>query len=82
MVNFLGKSQVCNLTMFSGGFDKPVFDGNTILLKINEEFGKNKNLYIGGVMIASFLTDDNIYEYASNMGNNLCPYSIATGKEN
>ena len=82
MVVFLSKSQVCNMTMFSGAFDKPVFDGNYILLKINEKNGKNKYLYIGSDMIASFLTNDNIYAYVSNMGNNLCPYSIATGKEN
>ena len=62
MVIFLGKSQVCNMTMFSGAFEKPVFDANTILLKINEEIGKKKFLYIGGDMIASFLTDENIYE--------------------
>ena len=35
---FLGKSQVCEMTMFSGALDKSVFDGNTILLKINGEF--------------------------------------------
>ena len=39
---FLGKSQVCNMTMFSGAFDKKVFDGNTVLLKISEESNKNK----------------------------------------
>ena len=33
-------------------------------------------------MIGSFLTNDNIYEYISNIGNNLTPYSIATGGEN
>ena len=33
-------------------------------------------------MVCSFLTSDNIYEYVSNMGNNLSPYSFATGKEN
>ena len=37
---FLGKSQVCNMTLFSGAFDKKVF-GNTILLKISEENGKH-----------------------------------------
>ena len=78
---FLGKSQVCNMTMFSGAFDKKVFDGNTILLKISEENGK-KNEYIGGDTVCSFVTTDNIYEYISNTGNNLCPYSIATGEEN
>ena len=33
-------------------------------------------------MVCSFITSDNIYEYISNMGNNLCPYSVATGEEN
>ena len=57
---FLGKSQVCNMSMFSGSFDKKVFDGNTILLKIDIENGKNKYVYIGGDMVCSFLTSDNI----------------------
>ena len=39
---FLGESQVCNMTVFSGARDKKVFDGNTTLLKINEENGKHK----------------------------------------
>ena len=39
---FLRKSQVCNMTMFSGAFDKKVFDGNTILLEISEENEKHK----------------------------------------
>ena len=82
MKAFLGKSQVCNMTMFSGAFDKKVFDGNTILLKVNEENGKHKYVYIGGDMVCSFMTSDNIYEYISNMGNILCPYSVATGLEN
>ena len=79
---FLGKSQVSKMTMFSGAFDKKMFDGNTILLKISEENGKHKYVYIGGDMVCSFMTNDNIYEYISNMGNNLSPYSIATGKNN
>ena len=79
---FLGKSQVCNMTMFSGAFDKEVFDGNPILLEISEENGKHKYVYIGGDMVCSFMTSDNIYEYISNMGNNLCPYSVATGEGN
>ena len=79
---FLGKSQVCNMTMFSGAFDKKVFDGNTLLPKRNEENGKQKYVYIGGDMVCSFMTSDNIYEYISNMGSNLCPYSVATGEEN
>ena len=79
---FLGKSQVCNnMTMFSGAFDKKVFDGNTILLKLSEENEKQKFVYIGGDMVCSFMTSDEIYEYVSNMGNNVCPYSVATGEE-
>ena len=79
---FLGKSHVCNMTIFSGARDKEVFDGNTILLKISEGNGKHKYVYIGGDMVCSYMTSDNIYEYVSNMGNNLCPYSVATGEKN
>ena len=79
---FLGKSHVCNMTMFSGAFDKKVFDGNTVLLKMSEENEKHKCIYIGGDMVCSFMTSDNIYEYISIMGNNLCPNSVATGEEN
>ena len=79
---FLGKSQVCNMTKFSGALNKSVFDGNTILLKISEENGRHKNVYFGGDVVCSFVTGDSIYEYISNMGNNLCPNSITTGKEN
>ena len=32
-------------------------------------------------MVCSFMTSDNIYEYVSNMGNNLSPYSFAIGEE-
>ena len=39
MRTFLGKSQVCNVTMFFGALNKSVFDGITILLKISEENG-------------------------------------------
>ena len=63
--------------MFSGASDKKVFDGNTILLKISEEKGKNEYVYIGGDMLCFFVTSDTIYEYISNMSNNLCPYSIS-----
>ena len=51
---FLGKSQVCNKTMFSGAFDKKVFDGNTILLKVSIENGKHKYVYIGGDMVCFY----------------------------
>ena len=78
----LGRSQLCKMTMFSGAFDKKVLDEKTILLKINEENGKHKYVYIGGDMVCSFMNIDNIYEYISTMGNNLCPYSVATGEKN
>ena len=47
----------------SGAFDRTVFDGNTFLLKISEECNGHRYLYIGGNMVCSFLTNDNIYEY-------------------
>ena len=37
---FYGKSNVCDTTLMSGAFDKSVFDGKTILLKISEEYGR------------------------------------------
>ena len=39
-------------------------------------------MYICGDMICSFLTNDNIYTYISNMGSNITPYSIAKASEN
>ena len=82
METFLGKSRSCSMTALSGAFNKACFDGNTSLLKVGIENGKNKYVYIGGDMVCSFLTSDNIYENISNMGNNLSPYSFAIGKEN
>ena len=79
---FLSKSQLCDMTEFSGARDKEVFNGNTILLKIGEECNKHRYVYIGGDTVCSFLTNDIIFKYISNMGNNLTPYSIAIGMEN
>ena len=79
---FLGKSKVWDMALMSGAFDNSIFDENTILLKISEENDKHRYVYIGGDMICSFLTNDNIYKYISNMGSNLTPYSIAIGEEN
>ena len=76
---FLGKSESCSLTTISGSFNKKVFDGNTILLRISEEIDELRSLYIGGDMLCSFLTNDIIYKYISNMGSNLIPYDIAIG---
>ena len=54
------KSQECNMTMSSRAFDEKVFEGNTILLKISEENQKHKYVYIGGDMVCSFMSSDNI----------------------
>ena len=81
MQTFIGKSQLCNMTEFSGAEDKEVFNGKTILLEIGKENNKHIYVYIGGDMVCSFLTCDRIYEYISNMGNKLSPYSFATGEE-
>ena len=82
METFLGKNQSCTMTALSGAFNKECFDGNTIVLKVGIENGKNKYVYIGGDIVCSFMTSDNIYKYVSNMGINLSPYSVATGEEN
>ena len=81
METFIGKSENCKMTYFSGARNREVFNGNTILLKVNEENNKKTYVYIGGDMVCSFLTNDKIYKYISNMGNNLSPYSIAIGWE-
>ena len=57
---FLSKSKVCGMTLMSKALDKSVFDGITFLLKINEESGKHRYVYFGGVMIDSSLTDGTI----------------------
>ena len=57
---FIGRSQLCNMTKFSGSEDKEVFDGNTILLEIGQENIKHIYVYIGGDMVCSFLTIDRI----------------------
>ena len=62
-----------------GALDKSVFDGNTIL---SEENDKHRYGYIGGDLIYSFLTNDNIHKCISNMRNNLTPFNIAIGEEN
>ena len=78
----LGKSEVCDMTIFSGALDKFVYDRNIILLKISEENNKYGYIYIGGNMVCSFLTNDEICNYISNMGNDLTPHSVAIGMEN
>ena len=80
--SLIGEIHLCDMTEFSGAKDRAIFNGNTILLYICKENNKYKYMYIGGDQVCSFLTNDRIYKYISNMGNNLCPYSIAIGYEN
>ena len=82
METFIGRSRLCGMTEFSGCQDKEVYDGNTILIKVGVENNKHRYVYIGGDMVGSFLTNDKICKYISNMGNNLTPYSIAICWEN
>ena len=82
METFLGKSESCTMTAMLGAFKNSIFDGKTILSKRSEENNKHRYLNIGGDMICSFLSNDEIYNYISNMGNNLTSYSLAIGEEN
>ena len=82
METFIDKSEDCEMTAFSGARYKKVFDGNTILLKIGQENNKHRYVCIDGDKVCSFLTNDRIYKYISNMGKNLTPCSIAIGWEN
>ena len=70
------------MTEFSGAEDKQVFNGNTILLYKGQDNNRHRYVYIGGDMVCTFLTNDRINKYISNMGNNLTPYSKAIGWEN
>ena len=51
---FLAKSEVCDMTLVSGAYEKLVFDGNTILLEIRE-IDRHRYVYTGGNMTCSFL---------------------------
>ena len=73
---FIGKSLVCPMTEFSGARDKIDFDGNTILL----ECENNEYVYISGLEIVKFKTDDKVIDYLSLMGNNMIPYAIMVGE--
>ena len=74
---FIGKSKVCRMTEFSGANDDPNFDGNTILLELED----NEYVYISGCEICKFKTDDKIVDYISLMSNNMIPYTFAVGEK-
>ena len=69
------------MTKVSGAYDKKIFDGKTIQLKISEENNKHRWVYIGSDKVCSFLTNDVTYKYISNIGNNKTPFSFAIGSE-
>ena len=73
---FIGKSKV--ITEFSGADDNPDFDGNTLLLELED----NEYIYISGLEIFIFKTDDKIIEYISLMGNNMVPQVVMVGEKN
>ena len=70
------------MTAISGSSNKSVSDGNTILLKLSEENNQHRYVFIGGNMICNFHTNDKIYKYVSNTGNDITPYSMAIGDKN
>ena len=73
---FIGKSKVCPMTEFSGAVNiGSDFDGNTLLLECED----NESVYICGLEITKFKTNDKIIDYISLMGNNLIPYAYAIG---
>ena len=74
---FIGKSKVCPMTEFSGAAsNSSEFDGNTLLI----ECENNEYVYISGLEITKFKTDDTIIDYISLMGNNMLPHAIMIGE--
>ena len=74
---FIGISKLCPMTEFSGDNNSHDYDGNTLLL----EFEDNEYLYISGLDIFKFKTDDKIIDYISLIGNNMIPYAIMIGEK-
>ena len=74
---FIGSSKCCDMTEFSQAEDKDSFDGNNLLLKCED----NEYVYISGLEISKFKTNDKIIDYISLMGNNLIPYVIVLGEK-
>jgi hypothetical protein len=73
---FVGKSEKNKMTEYSGGYGAS-FDGNTILLKMND----TTYFYIGGKMF-SFTVNNPIISYYSPVGNNDVPYPYAIDSKN
>ena len=66
------------MTEFSGSADNSSgFDGNTLLLECQD----NEYVYISGLEITNFNTDDKNIDYISLMGNNMVPYANIIGEK-
>ena len=65
------------MTEFSGAMDNSNFDGNTLLLEVEDK----KYIYISSLEIFEFRTDDKILDFISLMGTKLVPYTFAVGKK-
>ena len=63
----LVKKKVCTITEFSGAEDEEEFNGNTLLLKCEDK----EYVYISGLEIFNFKTDDKVIVYISLMGKNM-----------
>ena len=61
----IGQSKVGDLTNFSGAQDKEELDGNTLLVEVEDI----EYVYISGLEITKFKTDDKIIDFISLMGN-------------
>ena len=68
---FIGKSCLNEMTEFSGARNDSVWDGNTILLELQEK----KYMFIGNSGVYTFETEDKIIKFTSNVGNNCVPYA-------
>ena len=73
---FVGKSELNKMTEFSGGYGAE-FDGNSILLKVND----STCIYIGE-KIMLFHTINPVVSYHSPVGNNDVPYPYAVDSTN
>ena len=75
--NFIGKSKICEMSDFFGALNNPNFDDNNILL----EYEDSNYIYISGLEIFEFRTEDKILDYISLMGNNMIRYTLAVGEK-
>ena len=74
---YIGKSKICNMTIFSGALNISNFDGSTILLECED----SKCVYFSGLEIYEFRSCDNFLDYISLMGKNKIPYTFAVGEK-